>query len=265
MGNRHGEWIWFELWTSDPDAAQAFYGSVLGWNAADAGMPEMDYRLFRSSHGEVAGLMPLPAEAAREGPAWLGYIGVDDVDAAAAAVEAASGTVHIPPTTLPGVGRMAMVADPQGVPFHVMRGESPEPSRAFRQCRMLEGSDTLGHAVWCELSSPDPAAAIDFHRRIFGWGQEGGLPMGDAGQYAFLQAGDVGFGAAMPVMLGGRKGWLFYFHVADIDAGVDRIVDGGGAVVQEPMQIPGGGWAMVARDPQGAAFGLVGARVQHDA
>jgi predicted enzyme related to lactoylglutathione lyase len=54
--------------------------------------------------------------------------------------------------------------------------------------------------------------------------------------------------------------WLFYFGVEDIDAAAERIGAGGGTIVQQPMQIPGGEYALVAADPQGPAFGLVGPR-----
>jgi predicted enzyme related to lactoylglutathione lyase len=255
MTNRHGEWVWFELLTTDADAAQRFYGDVAGWTARSSGTPGMDYRLLSAPDGEVAGLMKQP-EGMNGGPVWLGYVGVDDVDASAQAIEAAGGTVHMPPTSMPGVGRMAMLTDPQGVPFYVMRGDSDEASRAFSQpC-----TESIGHVVWCELSAPDPDKALDFYRGAFGWGQEGEMPMGELGAYRFLQAGDIAFGALMGVMPGGAPGWQFYIHVPDIDVGADRIRAGGGTIVAEPMEIPGGDYALVARDPQGAGFGLVGPR-----
>ncbi len=255
MTNRHGEWVWFELLTPDPDAAQSFYGDVVGWTAKSSGMPGMDYRLLSASDGEVAGLMKQP-DGMGDGPVWLGYIGVDDVDASVKAIESAGGTTHMPATTMPGVGRMAMMADGQGVPFYVMRGEGAEPSTAFRQ----SGEGSVGHVVWCELSAPDPDKALEFYRNAFGWGQNGGMPMGDLGDYRFLQAGDVGFGAVMGVMSGGAPGWQYYFHVPDIDVALETVRSRGGAVVEEPMEIPGGSFTLVARDPQGAGFGLVGPR-----
>lgn len=256
MTNSHGEWIWFELLSDDPDAAQAFYGDVVGWTVKSSGTPDMDYRLLSAPDGEVAGLMKRP-EGMGAAPVWLGYIGVDDVDASVATIEAAGGTTHMPATTMPGVGRMAMLTDPQDVAFYVMRGESDEASRAFSQ----EAGHSLGHVVWCELSAPDPDAALTFYRGAFGWGQEGAMPMGELGDYRFLQAGEIGFGALMGVVPGGAPGWQFYFHVPDIDAAAERVRAGGGTILQEPEEIPGGDYSLVARDPQGAGFGLVGSRL----
>lgn len=257
MTNAHGEWIWFELLTPDPDAAQAFYGDVVGWTAEPSGTPDMDYRMLSAPDGEVAGLMKRP-EGMGGAAVWLGYIGVDDVDASLASIEAAGGTTQMPATTMPGVGRMAMLADPLGSPFYVMRGESDEVSHAFRQ----PGENSLGHIVWCELSASDPDAALAFYRTAFGWGQEGAMPMGDLGDYRFLHAGENGFGALMGMVPGGAPGWQFYFHVPDLDAAAERVRVGGGTIAQEPVEIPGGDYSLVARDPQGAAFGLVGPRKQ---
>lgn len=166
MSNAHGEHIWYELLTSDPDAAGAFYTDVLGWSIAPAGMEGIDYRIISAPDGmAVAGLMKMP-DGMGDGPIWLGYVGVDDVDRTVAELEAAGGQVHMPAVTMEGVGRMAMVADPQGAVFYVMRGESGERSEAF--------ADRTGHAMWNELATSDPDAAADFYKRLFGWTKGGG-------------------------------------------------------------------------------------------
>ena len=259
MSNAQGDWIWFELMTTDPDAAQAFYAGILGWTASPGGVPGMDYRILATADSQVAGLMKISDDMA-PGPAWLGYLAVDDVDASSQAIEGDGGAIHMPPTTLPGVGRMAMVADPQGVPVYLMRGESDDTSTAFRQCDGPDTTHALGHVVWCELATPDPDAAIDFHARHLGWRQEGSVPMGELGEYRFLHAAAGCFGAMTGTPPGAPAGWLFYFHVPEIDAAAGRIRDSGGTIVDEPMAIPGGGYALSARDPQGARFGLVGPR-----
>ena len=54
--------------------------------------------------------------------------------------------------------------------------------------------------------------------------------------------------------------WNFYFRVGDIDSAGERVSSGGGEVLQGPMEVPGGDFVIVGRDPQGASFGLVGGR-----
>jgi predicted enzyme related to lactoylglutathione lyase len=132
MANPHGSFVWYELLTTDAEAASRFYGEVIGWAARDAGVPGVSYRLF-SNHGQdVAGHMSIPEGApAQMRPSWIGYVGVEDVDASVMAIAADGGRVHMPAMDMPGVGRMAMVSDPQGVPFYVMRGASDGESTSF--------------------------------------------------------------------------------------------------------------------------------------
>ena len=77
------QFVWYELMTSDAKAAESFYRKVVGWNAQDASQGDMKYTALLAGEAPVAGLMTLPKEACDAGaqPGWLGYIGVDDVDA----------------------------------------------------------------------------------------------------------------------------------------------------------------------------------------
>lgn len=255
MSNRHGAFIWYELLTSDADAAQRFYQDVVGWTFASFGGTAVDgpqdYRILSAPDGDgVAGLMKLP-DGAPMGPGWYGYIGVDDVDATIAAITADGAAIQMPATDLEGVGRIAMVTDPQGAPIYVMRGSSPEASNAFKP-------DGIGHGVWNELVTSDPAAAMSFYTTHFGWKKDGEMPMGDMGAYEFLSHD----GGMIGAMMRGheRPAWGYFFRVGAIDPVVDRIRAAGGTMLHGPHQVPGGDWVVQARDPQGAMFGVVGSR-----
>ena len=253
--NRHGSFIWYELLTTDADAAAAFYGEVIGWTAANAGVPGVDYRIFSAAGTDVAGHMTIPEDGAEMGmrPGWYGYVGVDDVDAAVAGIEAAGGSVLVPAMDLDGVGRMAFVTDPQHVPFYVMRGASEEASSSF--------AAREGHCVWNELSAADPASALAFYTGQFGWEGGDAMPMGEMGDYVFLNHGGEMIGAVMPDQ--GHAPlpmWRFYFQIPDIDAAAAKVAAAGGVVRQGPHPIPGGDFMIVASDPQGALFGAVGPR-----
>jgi predicted enzyme related to lactoylglutathione lyase len=205
--------------------------------------------------GGVGGLLPLSADMVAHGarPTWIGYIGVDDVDATVAAVTADGGQVQMPAFDMPGVGRMAMVSDPQGAPFYLMRGASDGVSNAFSPTQ-------TGHCGWNELHPSRQSEAFDFYRRHFGWADGGVMPMGPMGDYRFLNQGETMIGAVMPDRPGVHPHWKFYFRVPDVDAAMARIRAGGGTVTQEPNQVPGGDYAMSATDPAGVEFGLVGGR-----
>lgn len=249
MTNPHGSWVWYELLTTDADAAVEFYGKLIGWTASKFPGGALDYNLMAAGADRVGGIMqnPMPTP-----PFWLGYIGVDDVDATVATVESLGGKVHMPATDLEGVGRMALVEDPQGAKFYVMRGESPEASRAY-------GRMELGKGSWNELQTTDDAAALDFYGKLFGWEADGAMPM-PWGDYTFFKGGssDSMWGAVMPREKAEHPvAWSFYFRVPDIEAAYAKVKELGGSPVMEPMEVPGGERVFFAIDPQGAGFGLV--------
>lgn len=254
MANKHGDFIWYELLTSDPDAAQEFYGPVLGWSFSGSGQPGMDYRIISMGTEGVGGIMKM-TDGAPMPPCWLGYIGVDDVDAKAAQIRAAGGAVHMEPQDIPGVGRFAFVADPQGVMFYIMKGTSNGTSLAF-----AADHPRPGHCAWNELATTDQNAALDFYTGQFGWQKDGEMDMGAMGTYEFLRHGSV-IGALMtktpdqPI-----PAWTYYFRVPDIDAAVETVNARGGRIVHGPSEVPGGDFIINGFDPQGAAFALVGAR-----
>jgi predicted enzyme related to lactoylglutathione lyase len=258
MPNQHGDFIWYELMTTDADAAAAFYGPVIGWQARRAEGGVDGYRIFGIGGADVAGFMTIPADAAGAGmrPGWLGYVGVRDVDAAAAEIVQAGGGQHVPPTDIPGVGRFAKMADPQGVPFSVMRGAMDGTSTSFAQARP-------GHCHWNELATSDQAAALAFYTARFGWEKGDAMPMGEMGDYQFITRNGATIGAVMKQVADGPPpAWTFYFGIEDIDVAARAVSGNGGAIHYGPAEVPGGVFIIVASDPQGAMFGLVGPRKQ---
>ena len=257
MTNPPGSFIWYELMTNDAPAATSFYSGLLGWKIE--GDPH--YLHITASEGMVGGMLPLTPERTSGGarPAWVAYINVEDVDRTVAAIEAQGGRTLMPARHMENVGRMAMVIDPQGASFYVMRPTPPadrpdEPSNAFAAERPMEG-----HCAWNELSTTDPAAAWSYYGAQFGWTKDGDMDMGEMGKYEFIRHGSHMIGAIMPKMPQMPvPAWTYYFRVPDIDAAATYIRDKGATLLMEPTEIPGGEFSLNAMDPQGAAFGLVG-------
>jgi predicted enzyme related to lactoylglutathione lyase len=248
MANRHGSFIWYELLTGDIAAAGRFYADVLGWQVGAFEGEAAGYQVFSHGRDGVGGMMLAP-EGVR--PCWLGYIAVDDVDAALASITLAGGTLQMPARDLPGVGRIAMVTDPQGAPFYLMRGASDEASTSFDQ-------EAAGHCAWNELATSDLDAAVAFYARQFGWTRGEKLPMGGMGGYQLMQLGDRAIGAMMAGAGDRPPMWSFYFRVPAIGAAAQRARDGGGAILHGPAEVPGGDHIVIGTDPQGALFALVG-------
>lgn len=256
MADANGGFRWYELMTTDPAAAARFYGDVVGWRDEDSGTPGLDYRILADDRGPAGGVLRISQDGEANGmkPVWLGYIGVVDVDAAVEAIVAEGGRLHMPPREIPGVGPIAMVTDPQGIPFYLMRGASDEASPAFSPC-------DPGRVSWNELVTTDQAAALDFYGRHFGFERAGAMPMGPGSDYVFIAHHGTPIGAVMNRFQSeDRAMWNYYFRVGDIDEAAQRVRSGGGEVTEGPMEVPGGDFVVVGRDPQGARFGLVGSR-----
>lgn len=254
MTNTQGDFIWYELMTTDMDGARAFYEPVVGWSmGADSGQPGMDYRMISDADGMAGGMMGINADMQAQGarPMWIGYIGVQDVDAMAERIKQAGGHIFVPPRDIPGIGRFAMAADPQGAPFYIMRGFSDGTSTVF-----AEG--TPGRCGWNELTTPDQEKAHDFYTGLFGWQQDGAMPMGRGLGYCFLFQGDTRIGATAPRAEEGPAFWRFFFRVPSIPAAIAAIEAHGGTVTSGPHEVPGGDTVIMAKDPQGAEFALVG-------
>lgn len=244
--------IWYELITSDLDAAIEFYGKVIGWDVRPGTTPGMDYRMIHAGDQPIGGMMQTPDGAAMP-PAWFGYVNVADVDAEIAAFEAHGGKVLWPANDLPGVGRMAMVADAQDAALYIMTPASSEAASTPYK----PGAE--GHCGWNEYHATDWESAYAFFAERFGWVKDQSMDMGPAGIYQTFTADGELTGGLMNNPLP-QQAWLFYFGTGDIDAAVARIEAAGGAIQLPPMQVPGGMWAIMARDPQGAMFGLLGSR-----
>jgi uncharacterized protein len=250
MPNKHGDFIWYELMTGDLGASAAFYGAVLDWSFPPSKSEPDDYWEVQVGDVFVGGMLRLKPEMEAGGarPAWLGYIAVDDVDASVTSIEAAGGKTYLPGRDMPGVGRFAMVADPQGAPFYVMRpippaGDPDATSHAFASERPM-----MGHCAWNELMTSDKDAALTFYNRQFGWVKDGDMDMGPMGKYDFIRHG-FAIGAMMnrppemPV-----SAWAYYFRVPDIDASVEMIKASGGQVINGPMEVPGGDWCLNGKE-----------------
>lgn len=253
MSQSASKFVWYELMTSDPVAAQTFYKQVVGWDSKDAGMPTGPYAIVSAGSSMVGGIMAIPPEAAAMGarPCWLGYIGVDDVDAATARVQAAGGKAFKAPADIPGVGRFSCVCDPQGAVFMLFKGNG-EPDQA------PPAPGTPGHIGWRELHAGEGVSAYDFYANQFGWTKGEAMDMGPMGVYQIFATGDAPVGGMMTKMPQmPLPFWLFYINVEAIDAAIARVNGAGGQIITGPMEVPGGSWIVSGLDPQGAMFALL--------
>lgn len=255
MSNSPNPFVWYELVTTDREAAEAFYRAVIGWTSQDSGQLDTPYTIMSAGDRPVAGVMTLPPEVCEQGgrPGWIGYVGVEDVDAATRRLKDAGGAVHREPDDIPNVGRFSLVADPQGanvVLFQPNGEEAPPPPMG-----------TPGHIGWRELYAADGVSAFDFYAGQFGWTKDEAMDMGPMGVYQLFAAGNEAIGGMMtkPEQIP-TPFWLFYINVPELDAAVERVNANGGQILFGPDEVPGSAWIVQGMDPQGAMFALVAPR-----
>lgn len=249
----HGTPVWFELTTRAPEASADFYNRLFGWTTTESGME--GYHLARDGDDMVAGLM-IPDAEQDIPPNWLLYIGVDSADAVAEKTAAAGGQVLMPPQDIPGTGRFAVLADPQGAVFGVLQPAPmdpppPEGSGAWNQKKSGRGN-------FIELMSTDPAAGLAFYADLFGWQAAEAMDMGEMGTYQLFRHGDATIGGMMGLGDAPVPCWLPYFGTDDIGSTIATIQSAGGRLHHGPHEVPGGALIAVAQDPQGAWFAVVG-------
>ena len=257
MAKVHGSPCWYELTTSEGSlgAAEAFYRDVLGWSFADAGMEGFAYHLASVDGAMVAGAMNMPADAGAMPPSWMIYFAVDDADKAAADIAAAGGRIFREPADIPGTGRFAVVADPQGAAFGILQ-PTPMPGQEGAGGAFDQGK--AGHGNWNELMTTDPEAGFGFYADLFGWTKGQAVDMGGMGTYQVFSHDGTDVGGMMGLGNSPVPAWLPYFGANGIDAAMERIAAAGGKVAHGPVEVPGGAFIAIAQDPQGAWFAVVG-------
>jgi predicted enzyme related to lactoylglutathione lyase len=247
-----GKFVWYDQMSNDMKASAAFYKNVVGWNLVANTMNDSPYTVLAAGETMVGGLMPIPEDAAKMGvkPAWMGYIGVDDVDAFADKVKAAGGAIHRPPTDIPNIGRFAVASDPTGAGFILFKGQG-DAAPAHDVSR-------AGHFGWRELHAGDRETAFAFYSHLFGWTKGAPFDMGPMGIYQLFDIDGQSAGGMMTKTAQAPVAhWLFYINVEAADAAAARVKASGGEVRNGPHQVPTGQWALQALDSQGAVFGLL--------
>jgi predicted enzyme related to lactoylglutathione lyase len=258
-----GQFVWHELLATDADAAVGFYEKAIGWRIMPWGQ-DPNYRLFAWKGVPMAGLMALPEEARQAGapPHWLTYVAVPDVDATLSQAAGLGGRTVFGPMTIPTVGRVAGLADPQGAVIGVYRPE---------QAGMGSEELALGDFSWHELAAGDWKAAWEFYRALFGWERDSEFDMGpEMGTYWMFRrpGGSRTLGGMynrppeVPV-----AHWLPYVLVASADRTAELVARHGGRVLHGPMEVPGGSGDRIAMvmDPHGAAFAVHARAAQRSA
>jgi predicted enzyme related to lactoylglutathione lyase len=248
---RQGQFSWYELITTDAEAAKTFYKNVMGWGILNPSIPQARYSLFTAGTVLVGGLVDMPGNTPRPRmeAAWIGYIGVDDVDATAKLIERLGGAVHVIPRDVVNVSRYSIFADPQKARLGLLKWAKPMQQKPATIA-------STGRVGWHELLAEDSKNAWTFYSEVFGW-QSTSAQFGEMGTYQLFSArgqtmgGIVTKASAVPCSC-----WLYYFNVEDIRSAAERVKAAGGQIFNGPVDLPSGNSMIQCKDPQGAVFAL---------
>ncbi|HEY6469386.1 MAG TPA: VOC family protein [Candidatus Dormibacteraeota bacterium] len=117
-----GAFCWAELNAKDLPSDKLFYWNAFGWDPKESAVPGTNYTEFKLDGTSVAGGLPMDPDLPEGTPSnWVVYFAVADTDATVAKLTELGGGVHHPPSDIPGVGRFAIVHDPQGAVFAVLQ------------------------------------------------------------------------------------------------------------------------------------------------
>jgi hypothetical protein len=242
-----GRFVWYDLMTTDPAKAEAFYTKVCGWNTEPWDGPT-PYSMWTANGTPIGGVMPVQNPGAP--PHWLAYITCPDVDEAVKTSESLGGKTYVKSRDIPNVGRFAILSDPQGAVFSAFASSNaPQP----------EADPKVGEFSWHELATTDYDAAFRFYETLFGWEKRADHDMGPMGVYRLFGRNGKEIGGMFnkpPEMSSVPPHWLHYVMVDSSAAAVERVKANGGQVLNGPMEVPGGDWIAQCLDPQGAAFAV---------
>ena len=242
--NKHhtGKFVWFDLFTSDSDAAKQFYGNLFGWNFVEDG----SYTTIFNNSKPIGGIVQINSgENNKSAGHWLGSLSVRNVAEAAKLIQAEGGTVHEGPMSLDGRGEMAIVSDPQGAQLIVLYSAQGDP---------VDQQPELNEWMWMELWAKDKNAAIDFYQKLVGYSDDA-VKDGYGDNYTVLMR-DGTHRAGVVTLPWERANaiWAPYIRVSDPAAVAAQAKASGGKVVVPPSENFDSGSMAIIAGPTGEAL-----------
>jgi predicted enzyme related to lactoylglutathione lyase len=243
-----GRWVWTELITADVETAKSFYGALFSWRFETIGDGDKHYTLIHNGDAPIGGILFSASTAQSSSTSrWIGLVSVADADAAAKQAAAGNGTVLLPPRRLEGRGDVALLADPEGARFAVIRSDVGDPPDQF---------PAVGDFIWRELWAAEAAGMARFYASLTGATAENVTTSAHDVEWHLRAAGYPRAGIVQESVDGLPSAWLQYVRVKDVNEAVSRAERLGAVVLLEPTADVRAGSVAIVLDPLGGAIGL---------
>jgi predicted enzyme related to lactoylglutathione lyase len=241
-----GKLVWADLVTDDALAAQRFFQAWLGWEFRAHG----DVSLILKDGRMLGGIRQRPRpEGATVRPRWVSYVSVRDVNGMSQRIITTGGKQLVPDQSDAVIGDFAVLADPEGAMFGVIRRDGGDPEDYLAE---------PGEWIWMQLFTNDIDAAAKFYRNVGGYAVIAAEEDGSGRQILvrdnFARASMV---EIPPEHQDIAAAWLPFVRVTDIDSAVRSVEALGGSVLIAPAANLVEGKVAIVADPAGAALGLL--------
>ena len=243
-----GKFIWFDLASPDLKGQKKFYKDVFGWRFESVrGMG--GYELVLNDGRAIGGIFGYEQpDGAEDGSLWIALMSVANVDQSVNIAKANGGSVEIEAENLPGRGRHALIKDPANALFGVLASESGDP---------VDDEVPVGGFFWVDLLARDPGEIAEFYNKLAPYEIEQ-RAITEELTHTLLNASGMPRAGIVPVdEEANRSAWVPYVRVTDVDAVLEKVVEGGGFAVVSPDPVLLDGNLAVFVDPNGAYVGIL--------
>ena len=244
-----GKFIWFDLATPAIVSQRRFYNSVFGWTFEAPARTDEGYLLIMNGDRSIAGMFSHePASGAQDGAAWIALMSVPNPDATAATVKANGGSVEVEPASVAGRGRHAVFRDPGGAVFGALRSETGDP---------FDREVEIGGIIWVDLFTRDMDKMAQFYGALAPFEIDDRVISEDVSRKVLLAHGRPRAGIVAVDEEANRSAWVPYVRVDDVEATLEKVIEGGGFAVVSPDERLYDGNVAVFVDPNGGVTGIV--------
>ena len=244
-----GKFIWFDLATPDIANQQAFYRNVFGWSFQSPTRTEDKYSLVMNAGKAIAGIFNVePPGGEQDGATWIALMSVDDLEQTLNLVKASGGTVEQGPVKVAQRGQHALIKDPAGALFGLLKSDSGDP---------VDQEVPIGGIFWVDLFARDVEEMAAFYSKLAPY-TVSEREVSESINGRLLTAQGRPRAGIVPVdEEANRSAWVPYVRVEDVEATMEKVVDGGGFAIVAPDKDLLDGNLAVFVDPNGGVTGIV--------